>query len=94
MIFAILGLFRQPVAPRDAAFEAAISAHLAQPNLRIIDAGYLRDAEQAPIGHLALIEAPGFAQAQAYLETSPFHIGGFYERTQIAEYDGEVGRLG
>ncbi|CAN7504386.1 hypothetical protein LJR225_003583 [Phenylobacterium sp. LjRoot225] len=94
MIFAIIGLLKQPVPPRDAAFEAALNAHLAQPNLRIVNAGYLRDAEQALIGHLALVETDSFGQAKAFLETSPFQTGGFYERTEIAEYDNEVGRLG
>jgi uncharacterized protein YciI len=94
VIFAILGLLRQPCPPRDAAFEAALNEHLAQPQLRIINAGYLRDAQRALIGHLALIETESFALAQAFLETNPFHTGGYYERTEIAEYDNEVGRLG
>jgi len=94
VIFAILGLLKQPVPPRDCAFEAALNAHLAQPNLRIVNAGYLRDAEQAPIGHLALIETESFAHARHFLETNPFHTHGFYERTEIAEYDNQVGRLG
>jgi len=93
VIFAILGLLKQPVPPRDAAFEAAINAHLAQPSLRIVNAGYLRNAEGDPIGLLALIETESFARAQAFLETSPFHVGNFYERAEIAEYDVEVGRL-
>jgi uncharacterized protein YciI len=93
VIFAILGLLKQPVPPRDCAFEAALNAHLAQPNLRIVNAGYLRDADHELIGHLALIETHSFAHAQAFLETSPFHTGGFYERTEIAEYDNQVGRL-
>lgn len=94
MIFAVIGLLRQPVPPRDAAFEAALNAHLAQPNLRIINAGYLRDTDHEPIGHLALVETESLALAKAFLENSPFHAGGFYERTEIAEYDNEVGRFG
>lgn len=94
MIFAIIGLLKQPVPPRDAAFEAAVNAHLAQPNLRIVNAGYLRDAERAPIGHLALVETESLALAKAFLETSPFQAGGYYARTEVAEYDNEVGRLG
>jgi len=81
------------VPPRDAAFEAALNAHLAQPNLRIINAGYLRNALREPIGIMALIETESFARAQAFLENSPFHSGGFLERDEVAEYDVEVGRV-
>jgi uncharacterized protein YciI len=93
VIFALIGLLRQPVPPRDAAFEAALNAHYAQPQLRIINAGYLRDARRQPIGLLAVIEAESFDRAQAFLESSPFHTGGFYDRVEIAEYDVDVGRL-
>ena len=93
MIFTIIGLLKQPVPPRDAAFEAALNAHLAQPNLRIINAGYLRNALREPIGIMALIETESFARAQAFLENSPFHSGGFLERDEVAEYDLEVGRV-
>lgn len=92
MIFTVIGLLRQPVPPRDAAFEAALNAHLAQPNLRIVNAGYLRNARREPIGILALIETDSFARAQAFLECSPFQTGGYFERTEVAEYDVEVGR--
>jgi uncharacterized protein YciI len=93
VIFTVIGLLKQPVAPRDAAFEAALNAHLAQPQLRIINAGYLRDAQREPIGVMALIETESFARAQAYLESSPFQTGGFFERAEVAEYDIEVGRV-
>lgn len=94
MIFAIVGLLKQPMPPRTAAFEAALNEHYAQPQLRIINAGYLRDAREQPIGLLALIETESFARAQAFLESSPFHTGGFYDRVEIAEYDVDVGRVG
>jgi len=42
---------------------------------------------------MALIETESFARAQAFLENSPFHSGGFFERDEVAEYDLEVGRV-
>lgn len=93
MIFVIHGILKRPLPPRDAAFEAALNAHFAQPQLRIINAGYLRNAEREQIGVLALIEAETLARAQAFLEDSPFHSGGFYESVHIAEYDVEVGKV-
>ena len=93
MIFALIGILKQPIPPRDAAFEAALNAHFAQPQLRIINAGYLRDERHEPIGLFSLIETESFERAKAWLEASPFHTGGFYDATQIAEYDIEVGRV-
>lgn len=93
MIFVLHGILKRPLLPRDAAFEAALNEHFAQPQLRIINAGYLRNAEREQIGVLALIEAETLARAQAFLEDSPFHSGGFYESVHIAEYDVEVGRV-
>lgn len=94
MIFVIHGILKQPVPPRDAAFEAALNAHFAQPQLRIINAGYLRNAEGEQVGVMGLIETESLARAQAFLEDSPFHTGGFYDSVHLAEYDVEVGRVG
>jgi uncharacterized protein YciI len=94
VIFVIHGILKQPVPPRDAAFEAALNAHFAQPQLRIVNAGYLRDAEGEQVGVMALIETEDLARAQAFLEDSPFHTGGFYDSVHLAEYDVEVGRVG
>ena len=94
MIFVIHGILKQPLPPRDAAFEAALNAHFAQPLLRIINAGYLRNADGEQVGVMVLIETESLARAQAFLEDSPFHSGGFYESVHIAEYDVEVGRVG
>jgi uncharacterized protein YciI len=93
VIFALIGILKQPMPQRDAAFEAALNAHFAQPQLRIINAGYLRDARHEPIGLISLIETDSFDRARAWLEASPFHSGGFYDSTHIAEYDVEIGRL-
>jgi uncharacterized protein YciI len=93
MIFAVIGLFKQPVPARDSGFEAALNEHFSQPSLRIVNAGYLRDAQGEPVGLLGLIESESFAKVEAFLQASPFHRGGYYERVQIAAYDIEVGRL-
>jgi uncharacterized protein YciI len=94
MIVAVIGLLKQPCPPRDGAFEAQLNEHLAQPHLRIVNAGYLRDAQGESVGVMALIEVETFALAQAYLENSPFHRCGHFERAHVVEYDLEVGRLG
>jgi len=93
VIFTVIGILTQPAPPRDAAFEAALNAHLAQPQLRIVNAGYLRDAKGEQIGVMALIETDSIGHAQAFLESSPFHTRGLFERAEVAEYDVEVGRV-
>lgn len=94
MIFAAIGLFRQPAPTADAGFQAAVNEQLAQPFRRIVNAGYLRGPAGERIGVLALIDVDTLAEAQAFLEASPFHRGGYFERAQVAEYAVEVGRLG
>lgn len=94
MIFAVIGILKQPNPPHDAAFEAAVSEHLAQPAVRIVNAGYLRDAQGAPTGLLALIDVETRAQAQAYLDGSPFSLDHLYAHVHLGAYDVEVGRVG
>jgi hypothetical protein len=94
MIFAIIGILKQPTPPRGEAFEAALNEHFAPNFPRIVNAGYLRGPEGEPIGLLGLIEAETFAQARAYLDASPFSEGGYYDHVHLGEFDVEVGRLG
>lgn len=94
MIFAVIGILKQPPPPRESGFEAELNEHLAQPQLRIINAGYLRNAQGEPVGVMGMIEVETFAKAEAFLENSPFHRRGHYERSYVVEYDLEVGRLG
>jgi uncharacterized protein YciI len=93
MIFAVIGLFGASPAARPPGFEAAVNEHLAQRVPRIVNAGYLRGPQGEMVGVLALVDAADLAQAQAYLEASPFWQRGDYERVQVAAYDVEVGRL-
>ena len=94
MIFAVIGLFKQPRPIPGADFEAAVNEHLAQPAFRIVNAGYLRDEKGEPVGVMALLDVESIAQANTFLRSSPFHMGGHYERVEVAAYDVEVGRLG
>ena len=94
MIFAVIGILKQSTPPHDASFEAAVSEHLAQPAFRIVNAGYLRDPEGAAFGVMALLDVETRAQAQAYLDASPFSQAGLYEHVHLGAYDLEVGRVG
>jgi uncharacterized protein YciI len=94
MIFAVIGILKQPLPPRDPGFEAALNEHFAQKSPRIVNAGYLRGQAGEPVGLLGLIEADSFEHAQAYLDQSPFQRAGHYDRTYVAAFDVEIGRLG
>ncbi|HET9161502.1 MAG TPA: hypothetical protein VFN88_12895 [Caulobacteraceae bacterium] len=94
MIFALIGILKQPPPTRSATFEAELNEHLSPHFMRIVSAGYLRDANGGPIGVMGLIEAIDFPQAQAFLDSSPFTLGGHYEHVHLAAFDIEVGRLG
>ena len=94
MIFAVLGIFRQPAPAYDPKVQAAFNEHLAQPYLRIVNAGYLRGPQGEPIGLLALLDVKGLEQAQSFLDSSPFQMAGDYERTLVTAFDVSVGRLG
>ncbi|GEM_PF-1374437 len=86
MLFALIGFFRTPAGVEDAAFETELSAHLGQPMLHIRLAGALRDRAGRHIGHMAIMTAPDFAAAEAYLSGSPYFKADRYERVDIVEY--------
>lgn len=94
MIFAVIGILKQPNPPHDPAFEAALNEHLAQPVVRIVSFGFLRDAAGAPFGLMGLIDVETEAQAKAYLAASPFSLDHLYAHVHLGVYDIEVGRPG
>jgi uncharacterized protein YciI len=94
MLFAITAKFRPLVDTGPADLQAEFNAHLAQPCLRIPLAGYVRDREQRRVGYMVLLEAPGFADAEAYIRESPYAAHDLYESIEVIEFDVDVGRLG
>lgn len=94
MLFALTGRFRPDVeAERDARHEA-FGEHIAQRSPRVRMAASIRDAAGARRGAFILLEAEDVAQAQRFLEASPYHQAGLYERVDIDLLEVEVGSLG
>lgn len=93
MLFAVMGFFRTGVDPEPAALQANFNEHLAQPTVGLRLAGYLRDPNGRTTGFMGLVEADSYDRARAYLENSPYFTAGLYERSEVLEYDVEVGRL-
>lgn len=86
MLFALIGFFRTPAGVEAASFEAELTDHLAQPVLHIHLAGALRDRAGQPIGYMAIMHAPDFAAAEAYVSQSPYFKADRYDRIEIVEY--------
>jgi len=94
MIFAIIALLKQPVPPRDGAFEASLNEHFAPHFPRIVNAGYLTGPDGERLGLLGLIEADTFRQANAFLDSSPFTEAGYYDHVHVGVLESEIGRVG
>lgn len=75
------------------ALSAELNEFLSQPFRTLSLAGVLRDRNGAKQGYLALLEADSFEHAERFLHESPFYRSGLYDRTDVAEYVVEVGRL-
>jgi uncharacterized protein YciI len=93
MLYAVIGVFKPGLDPDQPGLQVDLNEHLAQPAMNVRLAGFLRDAEGRKTGVAALLEADNMERAEGYLRASPFYIRGFYERTHVAEYDLEIGRL-
>jgi uncharacterized protein YciI len=93
MLFAITAILKPGVEKRLEALSAELNEFLSQPFRELVLAGVLRDRDGAKRGYLALLEADSFEHAERYLHESPFYRNGLYDRTDVAEYIIEVGRL-
>lgn len=86
MLFALIGFFHKPAGVEAVAFESKLTAHLAQLVLHIRLAGALRDRAGQHIGYMAIMNAPDFAAAEAYVSQSPYFQADRYKRIDIVEY--------
>jgi uncharacterized protein YciI len=65
--------------------------HLGAAASDVVMAGVLRDTSNTRIGYMAIIRADCIETAQRWFDDSPFLRAGFYERSEIFEYQNEVG---
>jgi uncharacterized protein YciI len=93
MIFAIVGFVKSHIEAEAARVAPEVNEFLGQWNIRPAAAGPLRSKAGDKIGHLILLEAESFEAAEQYLERDPYFRDGLYARTQIAEFEIEVGAL-
>lgn len=93
MLFVITGILKPGVEEQLEALSVEFNEFLSQPFRSLSLAGVLRDRDGAKQGYLALVEADSFEHAERFLHESPFYRNGLYDRTDVAEYRVEVGRL-
>jgi uncharacterized protein YciI len=93
MLFTVTGFFKPGVDTAPGALQTDFNEHLGQPNLNIRLAGPLLDEHGAKIGFMGLVETETFEQAEAYLRDSPYFQADLYDRTEVAEFNVQVGRL-
>jgi uncharacterized protein YciI len=93
MQFLIAGILKADVEEQVLALHNDFNEHLAQPYRKIALAGALRGKDGKRTGYVAVIEAEDFAQAQAWLDQSPFYANDLYDRVEVAEFAAEVGYL-
>lgn len=93
MLFVITGILKPGAEQQLAALSIELNEFLSQPFKPMALAGVLRDRNGRKSGYLALLEADSFAEAERYLHESPVCKNSLYERTEVAEYVIEVGKL-
>jgi hypothetical protein len=93
MIFAVAGFLKTPLAEEPPELSAALNEHLGPGGGGLRLAGYLRDRQGRRIGLLGLLESDSFERAERFLVESPFSEADLYDRTLVAEFFIEVGRL-
>lgn len=93
MIFAVMGFFKEPVQNPPEELQAELNEHVSQRLPRIRLAGFLRNQSGERTGLMAVIEADDFSLAESYLQHSPYFAKGLYARTEVVEYDLQVGAL-
>ena len=93
MLFAVTGFFKPGVDTAPGNLQVDFNEHLGQPNLNIRLAGALVDEHGAKIGFMGVVETETFEQAEAYLRASPYYQADLYDRTEVAQFDVQVGRL-
>ena len=93
MLYAVTGFLKEGAEGRLADLQDAFNEHLAQPYRHLRIAGTLCDAGGRRKGFLALVEADSMDEAEAYLHESPLYRAGLYDRSEVAEYEIQVGAI-
>src|SRR4051794_15501031 len=86
MHYLVAGIFKDGAEDQAIKFHDEFNDHLGQASENITLFGLLRNKAGKRAGYLAIIEADGFDQAEAFLTQSPFYENDLYERVEVAEF--------
>ena len=91
MHFLIAGYLKEGAEKKLIEHAHEFNEHLGASASEVVIAGALRDMEGKRIGYMAVMRADCIETAQHWFEDSPFLRAGLYERSEIFEYQNEVG---
>ena len=94
MLFMIVGFLKPDVEDRLIALHNEFNEHLAQPYRPIAAAGVLRDADGKRCGYLAFLEADSIQEARDFHDRSPLYTEALLERSEVLQYDVQIGEIG
>ena len=92
-LFAIIGYLKAGSEEQLIDYSIEVNEYLAQPARDIVAAGVLRDPHRRRIGYMAFVEAESFEEAEALMRESPYHQAGLYERSEVLQYEVQIGRI-
>jgi uncharacterized protein YciI len=91
MLFMVAGYLKPEAEEQLINFRNEFNEHLAQQPL--VAAGVLRDRNGKRRGYMGFIEAEDIAEAERYLNLSPYFEEGLYDHVEVFRYELEVGQV-
>lgn len=94
MLFMMVGFLKPGAEEQLVKYHDEFNQLLSQPYHPLTAAGVLRGADGKRCGYMAFVEADSIEEAKRYRDLSPFYREHLYERSEVLQYDVQVGRLG
>jgi uncharacterized protein YciI len=93
MHFMIAGYLKPGAEEKLIDYHQAFNEHVGQSAHDVVIAGVLRNEEGRRVGYVAVMETEHIDRAQTWLSESPLYQAGLYERSEIYEYQNEIGHI-
>jgi uncharacterized protein YciI len=94
MLFMIVGYLKPGAEEQLINFHDEFNEHFGQHYRTLAAAGVLRDEAGKRSGYMAFIEAESIEEAKRFRDQSPFYREHLYDRSEVLQYDLQVGQLG
>ena len=94
MLFMIVGYLKPGAEDQLINFHNEFNEHFGQHYRTLEAAGVLRDEAGKRRGYMAFIEAVSIEEAERFRDQSPFYLEHLCERSEVLQYELQVGQLG